>query len=82
MQCKIFPLHSFWIVLTLIGILGLYFTCGKTFDILLIWKERQRLSTEFCGGERAQPRLYGCCLIGFAIKVPVFPFHMASISLR
>ena len=33
---KFFLYTLFGSVLMLIGILGLYFTCGKTFDILLI----------------------------------------------
>ena len=73
---KFFLYTLFGSVLMLIGILGLYFTCGKTFDIL----ELQRIApTALDGvlwwGISAIKVIWILLFIGFAIKVPVFPFH-------
>ena len=63
-------------ILMLIGVLGLYFTCDKTFDIL----ELQRVApTALNGvlwwGVSAIKIIWVLLFIGFAVKVPVFPFH-------
>ena len=73
---KFFLYTLFGSVLMLVGILGLYFTCGKTFDIL----ELQRVApTALYGvlwwGVSAIKIIWVLLFIGFAIKVPVFPFH-------
>ena len=60
----------------LIGILGLYFTCGKTFDILLIMERApEALNGVLWWGMSAAKVIWVLLFIGFAIKVPVFPFH-------
>ena len=63
-------------VLMLVGILGLYFSCGQTFDIL----ELTRIAPEALQGLTwwgisAIKVIWILLFIGFAIKVPVFPFH-------
>ena len=73
---KFFLYTLFGSVLMLIGILGLYFTCGKTFDIL----ELMRVAPDalqgvtWCGMSAIKV-IWILLFIGFAIKVPVFPFH-------
>jgi NADH-quinone oxidoreductase subunit M len=60
----------------LIGVLGLYFTCGQTFDILEL---QQIAPTALNGvlwwGVSALKIIWVLLFIGFAVKVPVFPFH-------
>ena len=73
---KFFLYTLFGSVLMLVGILGLYFYCGKTFDIL----ELTRTAPEALGGivwwgMSAIKVIWVLLFIGFAIKVPVFPFH-------
>ena len=60
----------------LVGILGLYFSCGKTFDILeLIRIAPENLGGLLWWGVSAIKVIWVLLFIGFAIKVPVFPFH-------
>ena len=60
----------------LIGILGLYFSCGETFDILeLIKVAPEALGGLTWWGMSAIKVIWILLFIGFAIKVPVFPFH-------
>ena len=48
---KFFLYTLFGSVLMLVGVLGLYFTCGKTFDILLIMERAPKPSMVSFGGE-------------------------------
>jgi NADH-quinone oxidoreductase subunit M len=60
----------------LVGILGLYFTCGKTFDILELMRVApEALNGVMWWGMSAIKVIWILLFIGFAIKVPVFPFH-------
>ena len=73
---KFFLYTLFGSVLMLVGILGLYFTCGKTFDILLIMERApEALDGALWWGMSAAKVIWILLFIGFAIKVPVFPFH-------
>ncbi len=73
---KFFLYTLFGSVLMLIGILGLYFACGKTFDILLIMERAPvALDGVLWWGMSAVKIIWVLLFIGFAIKVPVFPFH-------
>lgn len=80
---KFFLYTLFGSVLMLIGVLGLYFTCGQTFDIL----ELQRVAPEALNGVlwwgvSAIKVIWVLLFIGFAIKVPVFSisYLVASCS--
>jgi len=73
---KFFLYTLFGSVLMLVGILGLYFTCGKTFDILLLTQTApEALQGVMWWGMSAIKVIWILLFIGFAIKVPVFPFH-------
>ena len=73
---KFFLYTLFGSVLLLVGILGLYFSCGKTFDILeLMQVAPQALGDVMWWGMSAIKVIWVLLFIGFAIKVPVFPFH-------
>ena len=73
---KFFLYTLFGSVLMLIGILGLYFTCGKTFDILELMRVApDALQGVTWWGMSAIKVIWILLFIGFAIKVPVFPFH-------
>ena len=73
---KFFLYTLFGSVLMLIGILGLYFSCGKTFNIIeLTQVAPEALSGLLWWGMSAIKVIWVLIFIGFAIKVPVFPFH-------
>ena len=73
---KFFLYTLFGSVLLLVGILGLYFSCGKTFDILeLMQVAPQALGGVMWWGMSGIKVIWILLFIGFAIKVPVFPFH-------
>ena len=73
---KFFLYTLFGSVLMLVGILGLYFSCGKTFNILeLMQIAPTTLGTLKWWGFSAIKVIWVLLFIGFAIKVPVFPFH-------
>ena len=73
---KFFLYTLFGSVLVLVGILGLYFSCGKTFDILeLMQVAPQALGGVMWWGMSGIKVIWILLFIGFAIKVPVFPFH-------
>mgnify|MGYP001167715579 FL=1 len=73
---KFFLYTLFGSVLMLVGILGLYFTCGKTFDILELTRVApDALQGVMWWGMSAIKVIWVLLFIGFAIKVPVFPFH-------
>ena len=73
---KFFLYTLFGSVLMLVGILGLYFSCGKTFNILeLVEIAPTTLGTLTWWGFSAIKVIWVLLFIGFAIKVPVFPFH-------
>ncbi len=63
-------------VLMLVAILALYFYCGRTFDMLvLIETAPMALSGVMWWGVSAMKVIWILLFIGFAIKVPIFPFH-------
>ncbi len=63
-------------VLMLIAILALYFTCGHTFDMLVLMETAPTtLNGVMWWGMSAIKVIWVLLFIGFAIKVPVFPFH-------
>ncbi len=63
-------------VLMLIAILALYFTCGQTFDMLVLMETAPTaMSGLLWWGMDAFKVIWVLLFIGFAIKVPVFPFH-------
>ena len=73
---KFFLYTLFGSVLMLVGILGLYFTCGKTFDILELTRVApEALQDVMWWGMSAIKVIWVLLFVGFAIKVPVFPFH-------
>ena len=73
---KFFLYTLFGSVLMLVGILGLYFSCGKTFNILELMEiAPTTLGTLTWWGFSAIKVIWVLLFIGFAIKVPVFPFH-------
>ena len=73
---KFFLYTLFGSVLMLVGILGLYFYCGKTFNIVeLNSTAPQALDGVLWWGVSAIKVIWVLLFIGFAIKVPVFPFH-------
>ena len=73
---KFFLYTLFGSVLMLVGILGLYFYCGKTFNIVeLSSTAPQALDGVLWWGVSAIKVIWVLLFIGFAIKVPVFPFH-------
>jgi len=63
-------------VLMLIAILALYFTCGNTFDMIALSQTApEALNGVLWWGMSAIKVIWILLFIGFAIKVPVFPFH-------
>ena len=73
---KFFLYTLFGSVLMLVGILGLYFSCGKTFDILALMDiAPEALQGVVWWGMSGIKVIWVLLFIGFAIKVPVFPFH-------
>ncbi|MEA1881572.1 MAG: NADH-quinone oxidoreductase subunit M [Candidatus Marinimicrobia bacterium] len=73
---KFFLYTLFGSVLILIAILALYFTCGKTFDMLVLMETAPTaLNGMLWWGMSAIKVIWVLLFIGFAIKVPVFPFH-------
>ena len=73
---KFFIYTLFGSVLMLIAILALYFTCGNTFDMLVLMDTAPTaLNGMLWWGMSAIKVIWVLLFIGFAIKVPVFPFH-------
>jgi len=73
---KFFLYTLFGSVLILIAILALYFTCGMTFDMILLMQTAPTaLDGVMWWGMSAVKVIWVMLFIGFAIKVPVFPFH-------
>ena len=63
-------------VLMLIAVIALYLNCGKTFDIPTLMETAQTsLNGVLWWGFSAIKIIWILLFIGFAIKVPVFPFH-------
>ena len=58
-------------VVMLLGLMLLYMWGPKTFDLVEIAKWGQ--AGKF--GMQQQLWIYGCLFLGFAVKVPIFPFH-------
>lgn len=73
---KFFLYTLFGSVLMLVAILALYFTCGRTFDMLQLMEVAPTaLNGVLWWGMSAVKVIWVLLFIGFAIKVPVFPFH-------
>src|SRR4029079_14002911 len=77
---KFFLYTLFGGVLMLIALLMFYFdsgasTYGKTFDLLALARIGQGLDSSFQFTPAVQITAFILLFIGFAIKVPVFPFH-------
>lgn len=63
-------------VLMLVAILALYFTCGHTFNMLDLMETAPTvLNGVMWWGMSAIKVIWILLFIGFAIKVPIFPFH-------
>ncbi|MDP6570169.1 MAG: NADH-quinone oxidoreductase subunit M, partial [Candidatus Marinimicrobia bacterium] len=63
-------------VLMLIAVIALYLNCGKTFDIPTLMETAQTdLDGVLWWGFSAIKIIWILLFIGFAIKVPIFPFH-------
>jgi len=54
-------------VLFLIGIIVLYFQAGETFDVLALMAHKYPANVQFW--------VFLAFFVGFAVKVPMFPFH-------
>ncbi len=73
---KFFLYTLFGSVLMLVAILALYFTCGRTFDMLRLMETApMALDGIVWWGMRSIKVIWILLFVGFAIKVPVFPFH-------
>ena len=66
---KFFLFTLFGSALMILGFLALYFKAGNTFDI----PELVANASDIASG--TQMLIFGGLFIGFAIKVPMFPFH-------
>lgn len=62
-------------VLMLIAMLMLYFNSGNSFDLLHLAQIGQGKVPEYTFGETFQIVAFLLLFIGFAIKLPAFPFH-------
>ena len=72
---KFFLYTLFGSVLMLVGILGLYFTCGKTFDILLIMERApEALDGALWWGMSAAKVIWILLFIGFLRSKSLFSF--------
>ena len=73
---KFFLFTLFGAVLMLIAILALYFTCGQTFDMITLMQTApDALNGVLWWGMSELKVIWILLFVGFAIKVPVFPFH-------
>ena len=73
---KFFLYTLFGSVLMLIAMLMFYFNSGQSFDLLELAAIGQgRSGTSFAFSETMQITAFVLLFIGFAIKVPTFPFH-------
>ena len=73
---KFFLYTLFGSVLMLIAILALYFTCGRTFNMIeLMQTAPTALGALSWWGFSGMKVVWILLFIGFAIKVPIFPFH-------
>ena len=73
---KFFLYTLFGSVLMLIAILALYYTCGRTFNMLeLMAIAPTALGSLSWWGFSGMKVVWILLFIGFAIKVPIFPFH-------
>ncbi|HDS29497.1 MAG TPA: NADH-quinone oxidoreductase subunit M, partial [Firmicutes bacterium] len=72
---KFFLYTLFGSVFLLVGIIALYFLCGReTFDVIKL----QQLAPEYLRTQsnfKWQLLLFWAFFLSFAIKVPIFPFH-------
>ena len=66
---KFFVYTVFGSAFMLVAFLGLYFLGGKTFDIPMLAESGSAIA------HTTQLLLFGALFVGFAVKVPVFPFH-------
>lgn len=73
---KFFLYTLFGSVLMLVAILALYFNCGYTFNMVeLTQVAPEALNGMVWWGMSAIKVIWILLFIGFAIKVPIFPFH-------
>lgn len=73
---KFFLYTLFGSVLMLLAMLALYFTNDPhTFNMLILIENSSQLNSMFIWGFQASKVIFIALFIGFAIKVPVFPFH-------
>ncbi len=66
---KFFLFTLFGSALMILGFLALYFKAGNTFDIPQLIANAPNI------GHNTQLIIFGALFMGFAIKVPMFPFH-------
>jgi NADH-quinone oxidoreductase subunit M len=62
-------------VLMLIAMLMFYFNSGRSFDLLKLAQIGQGLNEQYSFGETFQILAFLLLFVGFAIKLPAFPFH-------
>lgn len=73
---KFFLYTLFGSVLMLVAMLALYFTCGRTFNMIeLMEVAPSQLTGVIWWGLDALKVIWILLFIAFAIKVPIFPFH-------
>ena len=73
---KFFLYTLFGSVLMLLAMLALYFSNDPhTFNMLTLIENSSQLNSMFIWGFQASKVIFIALFIGFAIKVPVFPFH-------
>ncbi|MEE9166744.1 MAG: NADH-quinone oxidoreductase subunit M [Candidatus Neomarinimicrobiota bacterium] len=73
---KFFLYTLFGSVLMLIAMLALYFTCGRTFDMVELMATAPTMLVGIVWwGLDALKVIWILLFIAFAIKVPIFPFH-------
>ncbi len=68
---KFFLYTMFGSAFMLLGFLALYFKAGNTFDIATLADNVQSIGIS----SGTQKLIFGGLFLGFAIKVPMFPFH-------
>ncbi len=73
---KFFLYTLFGSVLLLVGMLALYFlSTPHTFNMVLLAQQAQTFNQKLLLGLNAGKVIFMLLFIGFAIKVPIFPFH-------
>ena len=72
---KFFLYTLFGSILMLIAMLMVYFNSGRSFDLLYLARVGQGLEEGFAFSPGMQMAAFVLLFIGFAIKLPAFPFH-------